>query len=214
MNVTRLTFAASLRPYEAVLSGAVSLAIRQVQIDQFPQLSAWCASCETLPDQAVPATCDHQEGPASNHPALPVNGIERLGNVAPSVHKNSLSPFQALPPNLLGAPSGLLNAPSSPLKGLHHNQALRHFTRSAWFGSSATPPNTERWPYQRRAHGTIWDDPYQWLADPSDPAVQEHLEQENAYAEAYLAKTAGLRRKLEQEMKTRLPPDEESPPER
>lgn len=80
--------------------------------------------------------------------------------------------------------------------------------------STAIPPVAERRPFQRKAHGIVWEDPYQWLAEASDSKVKKYLEDENAYAERWLAKTPGLQKSLEQEMKARLPPDEVGPPER
>ena len=55
------------------------------------------------------------------------------------------------------------------------------------------PPSPERRPERLEAHGDVRIDDWYWLRDKDDPAVISHLEAENAYTEAAMAGTAGLR---------------------
>ncbi|MCS6711553.1 S9 family peptidase [Brachybacterium sp. EF45031] len=61
------------------------------------------------------------------------------------------------------------------------------------------PPRPARRPIERRAHGDVVVDPYDWLRDGTDPEVIAHLEAENAYADARTAHLDGLRHTLVQE---------------
>lgn len=58
------------------------------------------------------------------------------------------------------------------------------------------------------------DDPYYWLRDDTrqDPAVLGFLNAQNAYTDAVLAPTAGLRQVLYDEIVARIPPDDSSVP--
>ena len=89
--------------------------------------------------------------------------------------------------------------------------------------SSATPPSPQTRPHTDTCHGITRVDEYHWLRaenwqevfrDPSllDPAIRTHLEAENAYQEALMADTAGLRDTLFQEMKGRIKEDDSSVP--
>lgn len=79
---------------------------------------------------------------------------------------------------------------------------------------SVSPPAAKRVPFVSSAHGVEWQDPYRWMADTGDPALTDYLVRENAYADAFMAGTAGLRRELVAEMKSRIPANITTPPER
>lgn len=69
---------------------------------------------------------------------------------------------------------------------------------------TTTPPRAPRRPRTvQRADGP-YEDPYAWLRDRDDPAVREHLEAENAYAEAQLGHLDELREQLFQEIRSRV----------
>ena len=85
------------------------------------------------------------------------------------------------------------------------------------------PPIAEKRPTSRLVHGVSLADDYAWLraenwqevlrdgsALPAD--IRAHLEQENAYAEALLAPSAGLRETLFAELKGRIKQDDSSVP--
>lgn len=52
------------------------------------------------------------------------------------------------------------------------------------------------------------------MADTGDPDLTDYLVRENAYADAFMAGTAGLRRELVADMKSRIPANITTPPER
>ncbi|WP_114853349.1 S9 family peptidase [Brachybacterium sp. YJGR34] len=62
-----------------------------------------------------------------------------------------------------------------------------------------TAPVPDRRPVERRFHGDIVQDPFEWLRDKTDPAVIAHLESENAYADARTAHLGTLRSALVEE---------------
>ena len=66
------------------------------------------------------------------------------------------------------------------------------------------PPSPERRPERLEAHGDVRIDDWYWLRDKDDPAVIAHLKAENAYTEAAMAGTAGLRQALFDEMVARI----------
>jgi oligopeptidase B len=79
-------------------------------------------------------------------------------------------------------------------------------------------------PHEFEAHGRRIGDPYAWLKaenwrdvlkDPSalSPEIRAHLEAENAYTEAALAGTEGLRGSLVKEMRGRIKEDDSSVPQ-
>jgi oligopeptidase B len=74
------------------------------------------------------------------------------------------------------------------------------------------PPVTAMRPHEVRSrHGTR-DDEYYWLRDDArrDPQVLAYLAAENAYADAMLAHTSALQRKLYDEIVSRIRQDDES----
>src|SRR5687768_7506264 len=86
-----------------------------------------------------------------------------------------------------------------------------------------TPPRAKKIEHQTSLHDITRSDPYHWLRDDNwqrvmrepetlEPAIREHLEQENAYTEHALASTAELRKTLFEELKGRIKEDESSVP--
>ncbi|MEX0868201.1 MAG: S9 family peptidase [Nitriliruptoraceae bacterium] len=63
-----------------------------------------------------------------------------------------------------------------------------------------------------RADGTTFDDPWYWLRDRDDPAVREHLDAENAYADAVLASQRPRETAIFAEIRDRIAEDDASAP--
>ncbi|MEZ5314337.1 MAG: prolyl oligopeptidase family serine peptidase, partial [Thermoanaerobaculia bacterium] len=80
--------------------------------------------------------------------------------------------------------------------------------------AAPAPPRAAVRPHVFHEHGTERVDEYYWLRDDSrkDPEVLAYLEAENAYADAVLAPTRDLRRKLYEEMAGRVKQDDDSVP--
>jgi oligopeptidase B len=78
----------------------------------------------------------------------------------------------------------------------------------------ATPPVAEKRPHVTKIHGQELHDDYHWLRYREDAAVISYLEAENAYTDAMTAHTAGLRKKLYDEMLGRIVEDDSSVPAR
>jgi oligopeptidase B len=86
-------------------------------------------------------------------------------------------------------------------------------------GSRQAPPLAQVRPWSRTLHGVTVEDPYHWLKDPnypsvSDPEILAYLEAENAYFERAMAPHSGLVDQLFDELKGRVPQDDESVPYR
>ena len=77
---------------------------------------------------------------------------------------------------------------------------------------SITPPIAKIILKAERAHGDVRLDPYAWLRDKDNPEVMKHLQAENEYTESVMASTKSLQDKLFEEMKGRIPADDESLP--
>ena len=77
-----------------------------------------------------------------------------------------------------------------------------------------TPPVAEKKAQTLEAHGDVRVDDYYWLRERTNPDVLAYLEAENAYTEAVLADTAGLRAELFEELKNRIEPDDSTVPAR
>jgi oligopeptidase B len=75
-------------------------------------------------------------------------------------------------------------------------------------------PVAERRPLTRTHHSDAVVDDYEWLRDRDDPAVIEHLEAENAYADARLAGLEPLREAIYGEIKSRTKETDLSVPSR
>ncbi|MBF6555634.1 MAG: S9 family peptidase [Acidimicrobiales bacterium] len=69
---------------------------------------------------------------------------------------------------------------------------------------AVSPPAPDRRPVELRAHGDVRIDDWFWLRDKDDPAVIDHLKAENAYTEAVMAPTSGLRDALFDEIVARI----------
>ncbi|KAJ0986805.1 hypothetical protein J5N97_005161 [Dioscorea zingiberensis] len=76
------------------------------------------------------------------------------------------------------------------------------------------PPFPKKIPTTISVHGSSWDDPFHWMSNTADPDLLHYLDQENSYAEAFMADTQELQRTLFSEMKGRMPPKVSTPPER
>ncbi|XP_048228684.1 protease 2 isoform X3 [Ricinus communis] len=79
---------------------------------------------------------------------------------------------------------------------------------------SQSPPLPKKVPFTLSAHGKTWQDPYHWMRNTNDPDFISYLNQENSYAQAFMADTQNLQRTLFAEMKNRLPTKASTPPER
>jgi oligopeptidase B len=62
------------------------------------------------------------------------------------------------------------------------------------------PPVAKRIPKTDVVHGDVRTDDYFWLRDKANPEVQQYLEAENAYTDAFMKHTAELQETLYQEM--------------
>ena len=62
------------------------------------------------------------------------------------------------------------------------------------------------------AHGDVRLDPYAWLRDKDNPEVMKYLQAENKHTESIMSRTQPLQDKLFEEMKGRMPADDESLP--
>lgn len=89
--------------------------------------------------------------------------------------------------------------------------------------SPVVPPEAARHPQSVTHHGVALTDDYGWLRDAHwqdvmrdparlDPAIRDHLDAENRYAEAMLADTQALQETLFAEMKGRLKEDDSTVP--
>ena len=77
-----------------------------------------------------------------------------------------------------------------------------------------TPPAAKRVDTRREHHGDVFDDPYEWLRDKSDPAVIGYLTAENDYTDAITAHLQPLRQKIFDEIKARTKETDLSVPTR
>ncbi|XVF43292.1 hypothetical protein PTKIN_Ptkin02bG0028300 [Pterospermum kingtungense] len=79
---------------------------------------------------------------------------------------------------------------------------------------SQLPPVPKKVPLTVSHHGHSWQDPHRWMRNVNDPEFLIHLNQENSYAEAFMADTQILQRTLVTEMKNRMPSKVSTPVER
>ncbi|XP_044491388.1 protease 2 isoform X2 [Mangifera indica] len=80
--------------------------------------------------------------------------------------------------------------------------------------TSQPPPLAKKVPFTLSAPGLTWQDPYYWMRNTNDPDFIDYLNQENSYAQAFMADTENLRRTLFSQMKNRMPARISTPPER
>jgi len=79
------------------------------------------------------------------------------------------------------------------------------------------PPEAKRIPTSFTHHGITVEDPYAWLKDVnypevSDPQIINHLQAENLYFDAYMARLEASVKTIFQEIKERQPDEDESVP--
>ena len=79
--------------------------------------------------------------------------------------------------------------------------------------NTVRPVVTKHVEHVREHHGDRVIDPFEWLRDREDPEVIEHLEGENAYAEAVTAHLEPLRARIFDEIKSRTQETDLSVPE-
>ncbi len=80
--------------------------------------------------------------------------------------------------------------------------------------SQPQPPKAKQIPHVTAIHGQELVDPYFWLRDQKDPDTLNYLKAENAYCDKLMAPTAGLQKKLYQEMLSRVQEDDSRAPYR
>ena len=85
---------------------------------------------------------------------------------------------------------------------------------SACTDNPATPPAAEKRPVELESHGHVRVDNYFWLNERDNPEVIAYLEAENAYTDAMLADTSGLKQRLVDEMAARMKQEDVSAPYR
>ncbi len=74
------------------------------------------------------------------------------------------------------------------------------------------PPVAEKRPEELIMHGDTRIDNYYWMRHREDPEVIEYLHAENAYLESAMEHTEALQERLFNEMKERMPQDDQSAP--
>jgi oligopeptidase B len=72
------------------------------------------------------------------------------------------------------------------------------------FAQDPVPPTAKKVPHALTLHGETRTDHYFWLKDKSNPEVIKHLEAENAYTRAVIARIEPLRDKVYKEMLGRI----------
>ena len=77
-----------------------------------------------------------------------------------------------------------------------------------------TPPVAKRVDKPREHHGDLFNDPYEWMRDKSDPEVIALLEAENTYTDAVTASQESLRQNIFDEIKARTKETDLSIPSR
>lgn len=70
---------------------------------------------------------------------------------------------------------------------------------------SGPPPVPKRVPFKLSAHNKKWKDPYYWMQQKHDPDFIKYLDQENAYADAFMDDAKYLQHVFYSEMKRRTP---------
>jgi oligopeptidase B len=77
-----------------------------------------------------------------------------------------------------------------------------------------TPPAAKRVDLRREFHGDVFNDPYEWLREKSEPEVIRYLEEENSYADEVTAHLEPLRQRIFDEIKARTKETDLSVPTR
>ena len=73
-------------------------------------------------------------------------------------------------------------------------------------------PKAEVRAHTHHKHGEKWEDPYYWMRNRDDPAVEAYLEQENAYSASVMSTTQALQKELYDEMLSHIDENELSAP--
>ncbi|XP_022149039.1 uncharacterized protein LOC111017556 [Momordica charantia] len=103
----------------------------------------------------------------------------------------------------------LLPSSSSPSSSLFSS-----FCRDRSFSlPSESPPAAKKVPFKYSVHGVTLQDPFHWMSNTDDPDLADYLRRENLYAEAFMADTQILQRRLFSEMTSRMPAKVSTPPE-
>ncbi|XP_028085498.1 uncharacterized protein LOC114286512 isoform X1 [Camellia sinensis] len=76
------------------------------------------------------------------------------------------------------------------------------------------PSSPKKVPLSVSVHGRTLEDPYHWMRNTNDPHFIDYLNQENSYAQAFMADTLKLQHTLFSEITTRMPPQVSTPPQR
>ncbi|KAG7658931.1 Alpha/Beta hydrolase fold [Arabidopsis suecica] len=76
------------------------------------------------------------------------------------------------------------------------------------------PPVPKKIPFAISSHGITRQDPFHWMKNTDDTDFVDFLKRENSYSQAFMADTETLRHDLVSEMKTRIPEEIFTPPER
>lgn len=99
--------------------------------------------------------------------------------------------------------------------------AISSFSTQCFVGRTASlsvpteaPPVPKKIPFTVTTHGITRQDPYRWMRNTDDTDFLNFLERENSYAQAFMADTETLRHDLVSEMKSRIPEEIFTPPER
>ena len=90
-------------------------------------------------------------------------------------------------------------------------------TATLGFGCSEKAPEapeTAKHPVELEAHGDVRVDNYFWLKERDNPEVIAYLEAENVYTDSMLKDASGLQARLVEEMKSRIPQEDQSAPVR
>ena len=80
--------------------------------------------------------------------------------------------------------------------------------------TAQAPPVAEVRPHELTIHGHTRVDDYYWLRERESPEVIAYLETENAYVDAFMAGTEGLRSQIFEEIRGRIPQDDSTVPYR
>ncbi|KAG2322656.1 hypothetical protein Bca4012_057352 [Brassica carinata] len=111
--------------------------------------------------------------------------------------------------------SSLRSLTSSSSSSCHSFSAQCFVQRTASLSVPTEPPPVpKKIPFAATAHGVTRQDPYRWMRNTDDTDFLDHLHLENSYTQAFMSDTESLRRDLISEMKTRIPAEILTPPER
>ncbi|MFB9142895.1 S9 family peptidase [Vibrio artabrorum] len=93
---------------------------------------------------------------------------------------------------------------------------MNHYAQSQRVAQQTQAPVAKKVPHAMTIHGDTRIDDYYWMRDDQrqDPAILQHLEQENQYAETVLKHTEALQEQLFEEIKGRIAKDDNSVPVR